>query len=268
MQIVTYEEDRLVKRHRGSMPAILTCPHDGTEQPPNVDERDPEKTPEGCGVFTVKSDLHTAFITRSVAQKILDVTGLSPYVVIASFDRRFIDANRPRSPRNCAFTDPDARPFYDEYHNRIAEFVGEIREQNANRGFLFDIHGKIEIPEEPADIYLGTDNGKSLLPGFDRRSIFMQHGLQGLLKAVRREVEPAPEPVFQYRLSPANAEAQENSSVDGGFTVQRYGVSINSIQIEIANTIRTCDDCAQTRLFLIEDLAFAIINFVRRHAPF
>jgi hypothetical protein len=268
MQTVTYEEDRLVKRHRGSMPAILTCPHDGTEQPQGVDERDPDRTPRGCGVFTLKSDLHTAFITRSVAQKILDTTGVSPYVVIANFHRKFIDANRPRSPRNCAFTDADAQPMYDEYHNRIAGFVQEIREQNANRGFLFDIHGKIEIPEERADIYLGTDNGKSLLPEFDRRSIFMQHGLQGLLRSVRRETGPPPAPVFQYRLSPADADAPENSSVDGGFTVQRYGKSINSIQIEIANTIRTCDECEQTRLFLIEDLALAIINFVRRHAPF
>ena len=144
-----------------------------------------DATPEGCQ-FNTKSDLQTAFITRSVAQKILDLTGLSPYVVIAGFDRKYIDANRPRSPVNCAFTDADARPFYDEYHKRIAGFVEEIRVQNDNRGFLIDIHGKIEIPEDPADIYLGTDNGGSLLPGFDRASIFMQHGLHGLLKSVRR----------------------------------------------------------------------------------
>lgn len=268
MQTVTYEGDPLlqVERHRGTMPVILTCPHDGTEQPDDVSER---KEEAGCGPLIKKSDLETAFITKSVAQKILDLTGLSPYVVVASFDRKFIDANRPK---NCAFTDPKAEPFYDEYHNRIAGFVDEIRLQNANRGFLFDIHGKKEIPEDPADFYLGTDNGGSLLPEFDRVNIFLQHGLQGLLKSVRRETGPAPAPIFQYRLSPAEAGAPENSSVDGGFTVQRYGVFINSIQIEIADTIRRCedddDDCKQKRLFLIEDLAFAIINFVRRHAPF
>jgi hypothetical protein len=264
MQIVTYEEDRLVKRHRGTMPVILTCPHDGDQSPPGIQERTEEATPDECQ-FTIKSDLQTAFITQSLAQKILDLTGLSPSVVMASFDRKFIDANRSRSPVNCAFTDPAAKPFYEKYHDRIAGFVNEIRVQNGNRGFLFDIHGKVEIPEDPADMYLGTDKGGSLLPGFDRDSIFMQHGLQGLLKSVRRETGPAPAPVFQYRLSPADAKAPENSSVDGGFTVRRYGVFINSIQIEIADTIR---DFEQKRLFLIEDLAFAIINFVRRHAPF
>ncbi|MGH8559551.1 MAG: N-formylglutamate amidohydrolase [Methylococcales bacterium] len=264
MPTVTYEEDRLVKRHRGTMPVILTCPHDGTECPPGVQARTKKATPDNCQ-FTTKSDLQTAFITQSVAQKILDLTGLSPYVVMASFDRKFIDANRADCPVNCAFTDPHAQPFYDEYHNRIAGFVNEIRVQNGNRGFLFDIHGKRLIVADPADIYLGTDNGGSLPPGFDRASIFMQHGLQGLLKSARHETGPAPAPLFQYRLSPADAKAKENSSVDGGFTVQRYGVFINSIQIEIADTIRRFDE---KRLFLIEDLAFSIINFGRRHAPF
>jgi hypothetical protein len=241
---------------------ILTCPHGGDQSPPGVHARTREATPGECQ-FTIRSDLQTDFITQSVAEKILDLIGLSPYVVMASFDRKFIDANRARSPVNCAFTDPAAKPFYDEYHNRIAGFVNEIREQNDNRGFLLDIHGKVEIREDPADIYLGTDNGGSLLPGFDRASIFMQHGLQGLLKSVRRDTGPAP--IFKYRLSPADAKAPENSSVDGGFTVRRYGVFINSIQVEIADTIR---DFEQKRLFLIEDLAFAIINFARRHAPF
>ncbi len=264
MAIVTYEEDRLVKRHRGTMPVVLTSPHDGKVAPPGVDVRTKDTTPEGCG-FSTESDLQTAFITQSVAQTILDRTGLSPYVVVAAFNRDFIDANRSRFPVNCAFTDPDARPFYDEYHNQIALSVDQIRRQNGNRGFLFDIHGNREITSDPADIYLGTDSGGSLLPGFDRASIFMQHGLHGLLAAVRHETGPAPSPIFQYRLSPADVTAPENSSVDGGFTVRRYGAFISSIQIEIADTIRDDD---QKRSFVIEDLALAIVNFVRRHAPF
>ncbi len=265
MQIVTYDESRLVQRHRGTMPVILTCPHDGTEPPPDVQERTDQATPSGCQ-FTTLRDLETAPITRSVAQKILDLTGLSPYVVIARFNRRFIDANRPRLPVNCAFTDPDAQAFYDEYHDRIAGYINEILLQNACKGFLFDIHGKRLIESDPADIYLGTDNGGSLRPGFDRASIFMQHGLHGLLTSARREGGGMPpQPVFQYRVSPVDAGAPENSSVDGGFTIRLYGTLINSIQVEIADTIRGDD---QKRLFVIEDLALAIINFVRRYVPF
>src|SRR5262245_12559999 len=269
MRIITYAECLLVKRHRGDMPVILTCPHGGTQAPPGVDERIEEETPAGCQ-FTRDRDLETAEITESVAQKIFDLTGLSPYVVIARYHRRFIDANRPLE---CAFTDSDARPFYDEYHNRITGYVNEIREQNANHGFLFDIHGKRLIESDPADIYLGTDNGGlgadnggSLLPGFDRENLFMQHGFAGLLMSVRREIEGAPAPTsFQYRVSPANATAPENASVDGGFTVRQYGAFINSIQVELADTVRLDD---QKRPLVGEDLAFSIINFVRRYAPF
>src|SRR5262245_15139332 len=262
MRIITYAESLLVKRHRGDMPVILTCPHGGTLTPPGVDERKEKDTPAGCQ-FTKDSDLKTAEITESVAQKIFDLTGLSPYVVIANYHRRFIDANRPLE---CAFTDSDARPFYEEYHSRITGYVNEIRAQNANHGFLFDIHGKRLIPSDPADIYLGTDNGGSLLPGFDRDNLFMQHGFAGLLKSVRREIEGAPAPpVFQYRVSPANATAPENASVDGGFTIRHYGAFINSIQVELADTVRLDD---LKRPLVGEDLAFSIINFVRRYAPF
>jgi hypothetical protein len=262
MRIVTYAECRMVQRHGGTMPVILTCPHDGDQPPPGVDARNDEATPPGCQ-FTTARDRQTALITQSVAQKILDLTGLSPYVVIARFSRRFIDANRTL---NCAFIDPDAQPFYDEYHSRITGYVDEIRRQNANRGFLFDIHGNQLIESDPADIYLGTDNGGSLLPGFDRASIFMQHGLHGLLRSFRREGGGMPPvPVFQYRVSPVDAVTRETSSVDGGFTIRRYGAFINSIQLEIADTIRLVD---RNRQFLIEDLAISIINFVRRHATF
>lgn len=262
MQIVTYAERRLVKRHRGTLPVILTSPHGGSEKPANVDEREIDKTPGGCN-FKTSRDNETAAITESVAQKILDLTGLSPYVVIARFHRNFIDANRRET---CAFTDSDAEPFYAEYHSRIEGYVNQILSQNQDRGFLFDIHGTGVIEDDPADLYLGTANGASLVAGFDRGNIFMQHGLHGLLKWSRRLKDSGGQSqVFRYVVSPADETVTETSEVSGGFTIRHYGARINSIQIEIASTIR---DDVENRGFLIEDLAFAVINFVRRHAPF
>jgi hypothetical protein len=262
MRIVKYEECRLVKRHRGSMPVILTCSHGGEQKPPGLDSRKPEDTPPGCQ-FELDGDLQTALITESVAQQILDLTGFTPYVVIAEYRRRFIDANRIEK---CAFTNPAALPFYVEYHDRIRSYVDEIRRQNSNRGFLFDIPGFRQNQSDPVDIHLGTDNGGSLLPGFDRASLFLQHGLAGLLASARHVNPEGPGlPPFQYRVFPTDAETPENRSVDGGFTVQEYGAFISSIQIEIADAIRLDEE---KRPLLISDLAVSIINFVRRHAPF
>jgi hypothetical protein len=262
MQIMTYAENKLVQRHRGTMPIILTSPHGGSDTPPGVSERTDEETPPGCD-FEPDRDNETALIIESVAQRILDVTGLSPYVVIAQFHRKYIDANRDEA---CAYIDRDAQPFYREYHDRIAGYVSQVLSQNQNRGFLFDIHGTQVIDADPADVYLGTADGAALPAGFDRRVIFMQHGLHGLLKWARhRKGANGTGPLVSYRVSPADETTPETSAVSGGFTVTNYGATINSIQVEIADTIR---DDPELRGFFIDDLAFAIINFVRRYAPF
>lgn len=261
MQTVTYSEKHLVRRHRGTMPVILTCPHDGGDEPSGVSERREADTPANCD-FKTGRDGETRGITEAVAQKILEVSGLSPYVVIALFARKFIDANRRPE---CALTDPDAEKFYNEYHSRIGGYITQILYQNAKKGFLFDIHGTGVIASDPADIYLGTANGGSLLPAFDRAQLFMQHGLHGLLSWARHSTGLFGSSTFQYRVSPSDQAATETGVVNGGFTVRNYSSNINCIQIELANTVR--DDGAK-RDFIIEDLAFSIMNFVRRHAPF
>jgi hypothetical protein len=262
MQVVTYDERLLVQRHRGTLPVILAAAHGGSARPAQVSLRTKAETPSGCD-FQISRDNETLLITESVAQKILDMTGLSPYVVIAQYHRKYIDANRSEA---CAFTDPDARPFYSEYHATITDYVAQVLRQNLGRGFLFDIHGTQVIATDPADIYFGTANGASLPPGFDRRNLFMQHGLHGLFKAARhRTGADGQSPIFSYRVSPADETVPETNAVSGGFTIRNYGATINSIQVEIADTVR--NDPA-TRDFLIADLASAIVNSVRRHAPF
>jgi hypothetical protein len=86
---------------------------------------------------------------------------------------------------------------------------------------LFDIHGTSVIEDDPADLYLGTANGASLVADFDRRNIFMQHGLHGLLKWSRRLKDSGGQSqVFRYIVSPADETVTETSEVSGGFTVR------------------------------------------------
>jgi N-formylglutamate amidohydrolase len=137
------------------MPVILTCPHGGDKQPPGVpNPRTGVGLPSDCR-FETNTDRFTRTITRGVAQALFDVFGEAPHVVIANFDRAFIDANRCESDK-CAFEDPDAQPFYDEYHNTIRNFVDEIRADNGGLGLLFDIHGTTQIDHDPADVLRHT----------------------------------------------------------------------------------------------------------------
>jgi N-formylglutamate amidohydrolase len=254
MWTITYKETNLVSRHRGTLPVILSCPHGGAEQPEGVTEQRTGSNPD-CRPISIRSDLHTREITTGVAQRLLDIFGEAPYVVVAEFHRKYIDANRERL---CAYEVSAARKFYDEYHNTVRNFVDEIRAETGGVGLLFDIHGTLVIEEDPADLYLGTDNKKTVarLLQFDPQALWRRRSLRGFL---------GPE-AAGYVISPKQPDQEENKEVDGGHTVRTYGSSkpdgIDAIQLEIASTLRNDRD---KRAALIENLAYAIGNFAARY---
>ena len=241
---VDYTTERLVSRHRGTLPVLISCPHGGSEQPDGVSERDGGATPTGCN-FEKKSDLNTRDVALGIAQRLVDLFGEAPYVVIADYHRKYIDANR--SP-DCAYESAAAQPFYDAYHATLRGFVDEIRAENVGAGLLFDIHGTAGIPGDPATIFLGTDNGRSVarLLAADPQALFRRRSLRGFLEAAGHIVGPhAPgEP--------------EPATLDGGFTIRTYGSAhadgIDAMQLEITNPLRT--DPA-LRAALVEELGFA-----------
>src|SRR5262245_55830410 len=182
MRNLDFSQHLLVSRFQGALPVVLTAPHGGDKQPPGVPkERSEKNVPADCR-FEKNTDRFTRTVTRGVAQALFDVFGEAPYVVMADFDRAFIDANR--SPE-CAFDDPDARQFYDEYHNTIRRFVDQIRFENGGLGLLFDIHGTTRITSDPADIYPGTLNGAAVttLLGCDPQALSRKRSLLGSLVA-------------------------------------------------------------------------------------
>ncbi|HEY6368039.1 MAG TPA: N-formylglutamate amidohydrolase [Candidatus Binatia bacterium] len=250
MRNLAYTEKLLVSRYQGTMPAILTCPHGGDKQPPGVpNPRTGVGLPSDCR-FEPNTDRLTRTITRGVAQFLFDVFGVAPYVVIANFDRAFIDANRRA---DCAFEDPDARQFYEEYHKTIRNFVDEIRSENGGLGLLIDVHGTAQIAHDPADVYLGTLNGEAISSLLRRDSLAMsrRRSLPGLLNEAG------------YKVSSKIPE-----TIRGDFTLETYGSSnadgMDAIQIEIESKLRTDPDPGKRNLF-IEDLAYAISSLIARY---
>ncbi len=77
--------------YRGTLPVILTCPHDGIQQPPGANQR---TDLAHCNNFRTMPDSYTRVITVDVAQSIFENLGKAPYVVVAEFARKYIDANR------------------------------------------------------------------------------------------------------------------------------------------------------------------------------
>ena len=255
MWIIQYESNLMVSRHAGTLPVLLTSPHGApaSAKPPGVSQRT-GSTP-GCPPNKVLGDTFTRQITTAVAQLLLETLGEAPYVVIADYHRKFIDANRSE---NCAFNPSEAaaaRPFHAEYHQTIRKFIDEIQAENGCRGFLFDIHGTKTIETDPADVYIGTDNGNSVRRLFTHNplAIFGRRSLRGLLQAAG------------YVVSPARQGILETPEVDGGFTTQTYGSShadgLDAMQLEIANPIR---ESVSRREAFIEHLGRAIATLSAR----
>ena len=255
MWTIQYETNQMVSRHAGTLPVLLTSPHGApvTAKPAGVSQR--AGSSPGCPPDKLVGDSSTREIATAVAQLLLETVGEAPYVVIAEYHRKFIDANRSEQ---CAFNVSEAaaaRPFYAEYRQTIRTFMDEIQAENGPRGFLFDIHGTKTIEEDPADVYIGTDNGKSAQRLFtaDPLAVFGRRSLRGLLQAAG------------YVVSPPRQGIPETADVDGGLTTQTYGSShtdgLDAMQLEIAQPIR---QSVPRRQAFIEHLARAIASLSAR----
>ena len=182
-------------------------------------------------------------------------TGEAPYVVIATFHRKYIDVNRSAA---CAFEPEPAQPYYDEYHAVLRGFVDEIRAENGI-GLLIDLHGAQRRADAPADIYVGTENGTTitaLRAGTSEDALYRRRGLVGLLQAA------------DYAMLPGRFGDREHPAFTGGYTVETYGShradGVDAIQLEIAAELRTNAAC---RARLATVLASAIASLLPRWLP-
>jgi N-formylglutamate amidohydrolase len=204
----------LVLVQQGTMPIILTAPHGGHEAIPGVPPREDKSNDEAFrkwgGFGAGRGDPNTDLLAQGIAAEIKALTGKDVYLVIAKFERRFIDANRPPE---LALDSADAQPYYDYYHNSIRRFIDEMRKKYP-AGLLIDVHGQ---PMKSAVIWRGTMNGRAIKSLLQRAGVQALTGAQGLfgqLEANGFKVFPANDlPIGGTRENPHN----------GGYTVFTYG---------------------------------------------
>jgi N-formylglutamate amidohydrolase len=243
---VAAQPSELVFAQAGTMPILLTAPHGGNMRVPGV----PERT-----TGTTTQDARTRELTEALAGRLEAVLCARPYVVIATFHRRYIDANRSEAD---AYEHPDVRPHYLAYHQSARRFVSEIQEQYPEGALLLDIHGQAQ---DPGRIHRGTNNGRSvtrLLGRYGEATLVGPNSIFGQLQAAGYDVFPPNSPVGDTR---------EDPRWNGGYTVQTYGshhpAGIDAIQIEIGQTFRGDTTVAG----LAEHLANAIVTFAAVYLP-
>ena len=241
------EGHKLLTIWAGSLPIILSAPHGGRQPIPGVIVR------RGVGIpqFTTERDNNTAELAEALAAQLADRLSAKPFVVIAQFDRKYLDANRNAS---AAYESAAAKSSYDAYHRALLDAAERVR-HGWGGGLLLDIHGQGAQAET---IFRGTENGKSVSA---LRQKFGNDALSGP-KSILGQMA-----VKGYKILPGVAGNEGERRYTGGYTTQTYGshrgTKIDAIQLEFGTSLRAKANLERTA----SDLADAIEVFVREYLP-
>ncbi len=238
----------LVTVQEGTLPIILSAPHGGGAPLPGV----PVRKGVGVSKFVTGRDTNTDRLAEKLAAAIEKRMGGRPYVVIARFTRRHTDANR--DAKN-AYEHPLAKPYYDTYHNALAEARKEVVKK-WGRGLLLDIHAQGAGRDT---VFRGTVNGKSvthLTDRFGRAAFVGPKSIMGMLEKKGYTVFPK-----------CDSDAKENPSYSGGWITQHYGSrdggTLDAIQLETGAEHRSAKNIDR----FAADLADAVAVFAAEFLP-
>ena len=240
------KSDDLILIQKGTLPVIISAPHGGRMKVPGV----PERLGRGIAKFQTVLDAQTAEIAEAFARDLEDELQGKPWLVVARFDRRYIDANRSAAE---AYESEKAKPLYDAYHAALAEACRAVKKK-FGRGLLMDIHGQGEFQEA---ICRGTRNGKSVALLKDRDGWSALTGKRSILGHLQRN---------GYKVLPsceADAATREPAKFDGGYIIDTYGCqsgyAIDAIQLEFGTNLRDKEKGRYTQT--ARDLAAAVAVF-------
>lgn len=229
----------LIFVQKGGLPIILTAPHGGQLEIPDVPERK-----KGTKV----KDIYTLDLTLATSKFLFELTGVYPYVVAANFSRKYIDANRSAKR---AYEDERAKLVYDSYHQYIAEFIKEIKEKYEKFHLLLDIHGQSLHHDT---IFRGTKDKttiQNLIEKYGENGISGENSIIGILNSKG------------YKTHLTEITEEEHRSFDGGYTVGKYGShnkdGIDAIQLEFGRNYREPENIDKTA----QNLANAIFQFYK-----
>lgn len=234
----------LVFVQKGTLPVIVSAPHGGRKEVPGVPER------KGLGIdqFATVRDQETDRLAELFAAELEKKLGGKPWVVVARFDRKFLDANRPPDQ---SYESPAAKPFYAAYHGPLVAACKAVKAKHG-RGLLLDLHGQ---GQEQDVIFRGTRNGKTVTLLADRfgwPAVTGKNSVMGRLERAGFRVVPGCD---------APRETKEEPKFAGGHTVGTYGshtgYGIDAIQLEFGLNFRTRDTTAKTA----KELADAVAAF-------
>jgi N-formylglutamate amidohydrolase len=242
-------DDELLIIRDGDLPILITAPHGGKLDLPDVPARTGDGLKKGPSGFFAGRDTGTEELALKVVELLDQKLPGSPSCVISRVHRKYIDFNRPPE---IAVEHSKARVVYDSFHHAARSSVQRIRAKHS-RGLLIDIHGQ---GSSASTVYRGTSNGvtvEQLRRTFGEEAHTGPQSLLGLLAAKGWKVHPDP------------GTGREQAGFTGGFIVRTYGSGkadgIDAIQLEFGIDYRRADARDKTA----EALAAAVTEWSRKY---
>jgi N-formylglutamate amidohydrolase/glutamine amidotransferase PdxT len=247
--ICSAEESRFVHLEIGDLPIIISAPHGGQLEVPDVEPRRGEGLKPGGAGYAVSRDTGTEELAAEVTKAITKRFQRKPYVVVARSHRKFVDMNRPAE---IAYEDPDAKPVYDAYHAALTSACGAVQKK-FHKGLLLDLHGQGEAKET---VYRGTHDGKTVTLLRERFGEAAQTGEQSLFGQLKHH---------GWKVYPDPFDGKEQAGFRGGYIVQTYGshqgFGIDAMQLEFGADYRSKEGRPKTAA----TLATALVDYAARY---
>lgn len=235
----------LITIQHGTLPIVISAPHGGRVPLKGVPER------HGVGVrkFVVGCDDNIAELADLLAVKLELQLGGKPYLVIARFERKYLDVNRVAAD---AYESKAVEPLYALYHRTVAADCAEVR-QRWTHGLLLDLHGQAD---EPTALLRGTLSGKTVSSLVSRQGENAFLGPQSILGQLAANGIP---------ILPSLKLQDPETLFSGGYIVQtygsQYGDGVDAIQLEFGTNFRKSEELEKTA----STLAAAICVFYRSY---
>ena len=239
---------KLLTVRKGTLPIVVSAPHGGRLAIPGAEER----TGTGVEKFVTVNDTNTDQLAEKLAAAIKKELGGEPYVVIAHFQRKFVDANRP--PEG-GYESDFTKPVYAAYHKALKEACDDIQKQ-WGRGLVLDLHGQAAKADT---IFRGTNDLKTvarLTDRFGRKAVTGPDSVLGVLAKKG------------YTVFPANdADEKEDKRFNGGYIAKTYGGSsgtgLDALQLELGGDHRSRKNLDA----FAADLAAGVKAFTKAYLP-
>lgn len=253
-------KENLVTFFKGELPILLTAPHGGNKQPGDIaGARVQEKgyKVRSTETFSRDFDENTYELSWLLADRLQEKLGEAPYVVTAEFHRKYVDVDRNNRLlgvhelpyENHAYDDPAGEKYYQQYHNKIHQYVEDIKHRFEGEGLLFDIHGSVlknnkivvgMVTYDPLDFQRNFRRGHvsvdSLIARFGLDPLYHPHS--GFLSMLHGKPLPG-----KIQTEAVPSDRFQKASLTGGFTVITYGSNrpdgINALQLACSQKLRT-----------------------------